>query len=77
MIWLNNLIAQLLPLVPKSFVGIFAKQYIAGEKLEHAIKRIRELNQDNISATLDLLGEDPKKKSECLKVVDIYTIHDD
>ncbi len=72
MIWLNNLIAQLLPLVPKSFVGIFAKQYIAGEKLEHAIKRIRELNQDNISATLDLLGEDPKKRSDCLKAVEIY-----
>lgn len=72
MIWLNNLIAQLLPLVPKSLVGIFAKQYIAGETLSHALVKIRDLNNQNISTTLDLLGEAPKKKNDCLTAVNIY-----
>jgi len=72
LIALNHLIAQLLPLVPKSLVKIFAKQYIAGEKLSHAIEKIRELNGVNISCTLDLLGEDPKKASDCRIAVDTY-----
>ncbi len=72
MIWLNNLIVQLLPLVPKSIIRIFAKQYIAGEKLQHALQKIKELNTENISATLDLLGEDPKKRRDCITAVNIY-----
>ncbi len=72
MIWFNNLIAGLLPLVPRSWVGIFARQYIAGETLSQAVRKIRELNDRKIEATLDLLGEDPKTRSDCLKAVDIY-----
>jgi proline dehydrogenase len=71
-IWLNNLIAHLLPLVPKSLVEIFAKQYIAGDNLAPAIKIVKDLNASNISATLDYLGEDPKNRAECLVAVDIY-----
>lgn len=72
MIWINNLIAGLLPLVPKSLVHMFARQYIAGETLEHAVKKIRELNAGGISATLDLLGETPEKRSDSLKAVAVY-----
>jgi proline dehydrogenase len=72
MIWLNTLIAQLLPLIPKSLVGIFAKQYIAGEKLDQALEKIRALNDQDISATLDFLGEDPKKKGDCRAAVGVY-----
>lgn len=72
MIWLNNLIAGLLTLVPRSFVKIIARQYIAGETLSHAVIKIRELNDRHIDATLDLLGEDPKTRSDCLKAVDTY-----
>lgn len=70
--WLNNLIAHLLPLVPKSLVEIFAKQYIAGERLSQALKKIRELNENNLSATLDFLGEDPEIRKECLSAVAVY-----
>lgn len=72
MIWFNNLIAQVLPLVPKSLVRIFAKQYIAGETLMQALEKIRELNDQQITATLDLLGEDPKKRKDCLAAVNVY-----
>ncbi len=81
MIWLNNLIAGLLPLVPESWVGLFARQYIAGETLSHAVKKIRELNDRHIEATLDLLGEDPKTRNDCRNAVEVYkkaieAIHD-
>ena len=72
MIWLNNLIAGLLPLVPRSLVGMIARQYIAGETLSQAVIKIRELNDRHIGATLDLLGEDPKTRSACLLAVATY-----
>jgi len=68
----NSLIANLLPFFPKSFVRIFAKPYLAGETLEEAMAKIRELNTQGISATLDLLGEDPKTRSRCRAAVEMY-----
>lgn len=72
MIWLNTLIAGLLPLIPRPLVRIFARQYIAGETLHQAIAKIRELNRQHISATLDLLGEDPKTKNDCTSAAETY-----
>lgn len=69
----NSLIANLLPLFPKSFIKIFARPYLAGETLEEALAEIRALNARGISATLDLLGEDPKKRSQCRAAVETYT----
>ena len=73
MMMVNSLIANLLPLFPKSFVKIFAKPYLAGETLEEALAEIRALNARGISATLDLLGEDPKTRSQCRTAVETYT----
>jgi proline dehydrogenase len=72
MIWLNNLIAQLLPLVPKPVVKIVAKQYIAGETLEEALTKSQELNRNDLGVTLDLLGEDPGGKDDCLRALLVY-----
>ena len=38
------------------FVVSVAKRYVAGEKLENALDKIRELNGEGAMATLDLLG---------------------
>ena len=72
MIWLNNLIALLLPLVPKPVVKIVAKQYIAGETLEQAVVKTIQLNQDRLGVTLDLLGEDPGSRADCTRAVKVY-----
>lgn len=72
MIWFNNLIAKILPYFPKPFVGIFARQYIAGEMLEDAVREVKNLNAQGICATIDLLGEEKKVKEDALKAVDIY-----
>ncbi len=72
MIWFNNLIAKILPYFPKPFVGIFARQYIAGETLQDAVREVKKLNAQGICATIDLLGEEKKVKEDALKAVETY-----
>jgi len=69
-------------MLPKPVVYIFAKKYIAGTKLEDAVKVVKELNQKGIVATMDVLGEaiSTKKeaeiaKKECLEVLDAIYKH--
>jgi proline dehydrogenase len=72
MVWLNKLIALILPLFPRSLVKLFAKQYIAGETLEQALVKATQLNREGIGVTLDLLGEDPGDKSDCIQALGVY-----
>ena len=74
---LNNVIVSTVKIMPKPVVGIFSKKYIAGEKLEDAITLVKQLNLKGIFATLDVLGESIKNKTEaaiakdkCLIVLD-------
>ncbi len=53
----NKLIAFVLPYMPKRFVWLFSKRYIAGTAIEDAITASQELNKDGIMVTIDLLGE--------------------
>ena len=53
----NKLIAAILPYMPKSFVWLFSKKYIAGKTLDDAIQVSKNLNDKGILVTLDLLGE--------------------
>ena len=72
MIWFNNLIAKVLPIVPKPIVGLFSNQYIAGETLDDAIVKVKELMEQGLCVTMDLLGEEVKKKEDSLKAVETY-----
>ncbi len=63
----NKMIAAMLPYMPKSFVWIFSKRYIAGKKIEDAIRVSKELNSQGIKMTVDLLGEFITKLSEAEK----------
>ena len=74
---INQLIVQIVQLMPKSVVGFFSKKYIAGETLQEAINLVKKLNTKGIYATMDVLGESVKNKSEsieaknqCLEVLD-------
>ncbi|MFN4111885.1 MAG: proline dehydrogenase family protein [Ignavibacteria bacterium] len=55
---LNSAIIKIVELFPKSFIYLFASRYIAGEKIEDAVKTVRDLNSKKILATMDVLGED-------------------
>ena len=54
---MNKLIARTLPYFPKKFVWIFSKKYIAGETIDEAVMASRQLNDNNMLITVDLLGE--------------------
>jgi len=73
----NKLIAVLLPFMPKKLVWIFSKAYIAGETIEDAIQKSKELNKQGIMVTIDILGEfiedmgeAEKNKQEYLEVIE-------
>lgn len=69
---LNKLVVLTLPLVPKPIVHYFSKRYIAGAKVEDAVRTIKELNSRGIMATLDMLGEEIKQKSEAEEAASKY-----
>lgn len=79
---INKLIVEFVKILPKPIVYVFAKKYIAGVKLDDAVKVVKELNAKGILATIDVLGEaiSTKKeaeeaKKECLLVLDTINKH--
>ena len=54
-------------LLPKKLVRVFANKYIAGDKIEEAIQKVRELNDKKMLATMDVLGESIKNKDEAIQ----------
>ncbi len=69
---LNKFVIFLMPMVPKPIVRFFAKRYVAGDKLQDAVDVVKKLNQNNIMATIDLLGESATKIQECEDAINIY-----
>lgn len=54
---INKAIAAMLPYMPRKFVWLFSKRYVAGNTLEEAIMACKELNAQGILITIDILGE--------------------
>ncbi len=54
---LDRLVVGLMPVVPKPIVRHFGKPYIAGSRVEDAVRVVRALNVSGAMATLDILGE--------------------
>ncbi|MBN1464385.1 proline dehydrogenase family protein [candidate division KSB1 bacterium] len=70
--WFNSVIIIFMPLVPKPIVRIFSKKYVAGDKLDDAVRAVRELNGQHIMATLDVLGESTTDEQETHLYVEEY-----
>jgi proline dehydrogenase len=70
--WLNKAILTMMPLIPKFFVGMVAKKYIAGVTLEEAVAKVKILNQQGFVFTMDVLGESVTKKEETLEPLRMY-----
>ena len=60
----NKAVILFMPVVPKPIVRLFAKPYVAGDKLEHAVKTVKSLNQKGIMATMDILGESTENEPD-------------
>jgi proline dehydrogenase len=54
---LNKLVAYILPYLPRKFIWIFSRAYIAGETITDAKHVSIELNNHGIKVTFDILGE--------------------
>lgn len=54
---MNKIIAQSLPHFPRKLVWQFSKRYIAGKSLEEAVSISKNLNENGMLVTVDLLGE--------------------
>ena len=44
--------------MPKPVVQLFSSRYIAGSTLDDAVRVVRRLNEEGMSATIDVLGEE-------------------
>ncbi|UCD37902.1 MAG: proline dehydrogenase family protein [Fidelibacterota bacterium] len=58
--------------MPKAFVGLFARSYVAGETAEAALTVAQKLNSQGFDATLDILGEHVKSAEEAASIADAY-----
>lgn len=73
----NFLVSRTIMHIPGPIVGFFAKGYIAGEHLSDAVRVGRQLNQQGMMLTVDILGEFIKTKAEaeffkdqCLEILE-------
>ena len=69
---LNFLIIVLIPIIPKFFIKIFANRYVSGTLIRDALDTVENLNNNNLSVTLDILGEHTNKKKEAQIITNNY-----
>ena len=69
---LDRFVVATLPFVPKPIVRHFADPYIAGEKLQDAVRQVKKLNREGACATMDVLGESIRTKDEASAAVKRY-----
>ncbi len=72
MMFVNRMIAGVLPYMPKNFVWVFSKRYIAGKTIQDAIDVSRKLNKEGAMVTVDLLGEFITELSQAEKNKNTY-----
>jgi proline dehydrogenase len=73
----NTAVVKMIPIIPRGIVRKFANPYIAGDKLQDAVQKAKDLNAKGIMGTMDVLGEHNTLKeqavestNECLEVLD-------
>ncbi len=65
----NRSVLSSLQLLPKSLVKRFAMRYIAGEGLDDAVRVVKNIHSKQMTATLDVLGENVATREESLGAV--------
>lgn len=55
-----------------SSIPFYAKRFISGVKLEEALAVVKKLNEQNISVTLDALGENIQERAQATKFTQEY-----
>jgi len=68
----DKAITQVLPAVPRPLVRRLAAPYIAGPKLDDAVRVVRRLNDEGKTATIDVLGEEVGSADEAGEIAAAY-----
>lgn len=68
----SRTVAAMLPIIPVPIVRHVSRRYIAGETLDQAVAKVRELNGQGYVTTLDLLGEDVTTEADAARMTDGY-----
>ncbi|GIT66255.1 MAG: hypothetical protein Ct9H300mP24_6330 [Candidatus Neomarinimicrobiota bacterium] len=61
---INNLLIQIIPFLPKSFIKLFASPYIAGITDDEMLSTEKNLNTKGYDTAIDILGEHVKQKKK-------------
>ena len=69
---LDRALVHLLPAVPRPIVRRIADRYIAGEEIDDAVATVEQLNAEEMTATIDVLGEEIHNAEEAQEIVDAY-----
>lgn len=72
MVLLDTLVVKALPLIPRSIVGHFSRRYIAGPRLEDAMRVVQDLNRQGAMGTIDVLGEEITQREQAASYADRY-----
>ena len=70
---INNILASSVSIMPKWFIKLFSKSYIAGYEPKEVINIVKNLNTQGFSATIDILGEHTKSQQRANSVTNEYT----
>ena len=70
---INNILASSVPFMPKWFIKLFSKSYIAGHKPTEVIDIVKNLNTLGFSATIDILGEHINSQEKTNSITKEYT----
>jgi proline dehydrogenase len=65
----NRFILSAIQILPKPLVKRFAMRYIAGEKLDDAVRVVRAIHSKRMMGTMDVLGENISTREESLAAV--------
>ena len=68
----SQAVLGVLPHVPKPMLRVFARNYIAGETLDEALRELERLRSAGHAGILDILGEDVTTEAASRAVVEEY-----
>ena len=69
---INNILASSVSIMPRWFIKLFSKSYIAGNEPKEVINIVKNLNTQGFSATIDILGEHINSQEKTFSVTKEY-----
>ena len=70
---INSILASSVSIMPKWFIKLFSKSYIAGQEPEEVIDIVKNLNAQGFSTTIDILGEHIHSQEKTYSITKEYT----